>query len=92
MTEYNKSYQVYREMKEDMRPQDPHMDGTGLTFETLEHGGRYPDMMPQAIRMVDAEGRSCIYNPVSVNGAVVDSHCFGIEKVEIGEDGVLPTG
>jgi hypothetical protein len=31
------------------RPQDPHMDGTGLRFETMEHGGEYPDTMPQAL-------------------------------------------
>ena len=34
------------------------MDGTGLRFETIEHGGEYPDTMPQAIKLVDAEGRS----------------------------------
>jgi hypothetical protein len=33
----------------------------GLRFETLEHGGEYPDTMPQAIKLIDAEGRSCIY-------------------------------
>jgi hypothetical protein len=27
----------------DKRPQDPHMDGTGLRFETMGHGGEYPD-------------------------------------------------
>jgi len=26
------------------RPQDPHMDGPGLRFETLKHGGEYPGM------------------------------------------------
>jgi hypothetical protein len=31
-----------------------------LRFETMEHGGKYPDTMPQAIKLVDAEGRSCI--------------------------------
>ena len=39
------------------RPQDPSLDGTGLRFETLEHGGEYPDTMPQAIKVTDAEGR-----------------------------------
>ena len=37
-----------------MRPQDPHGSGTGLRFETGEHGGDYPDNMPQAIPMTDA--------------------------------------
>jgi hypothetical protein len=39
----------------------------------LEHGGEYPDTMPQAIKLIDAEGRSCIYVPIMQNGKVVDS-------------------
>jgi hypothetical protein len=35
------------EMTPENRPQDPHMNGTGLRFETMEHGGEYPDAMPQ---------------------------------------------
>jgi hypothetical protein len=31
------------------------MDGTGLRFETLDHGGEYPGAMPQAITLIDAE-------------------------------------
>jgi hypothetical protein len=57
----------------DRRPQDPHMNGTGLRFETLDHGGEYPDLMPQAIRMTDALGRSCLYVPIAQNGKVVDT-------------------
>ena len=57
------------------RPQDPELDGSGLRFETMDHGGEYPDQMPQAIRLVDAEGRSCVYVPVMQNGRVVD--CLG---------------
>jgi hypothetical protein len=57
------------------RPQDPRLDGSGLRFETMDHGGEYPDQMPQAIRLVDAEGRACIYVPVMQNGKVVD--CLG---------------
>jgi hypothetical protein len=37
----------------DKRPQDPSMDGTGLRFETMEHGGEYPDTMPQAIKLIE---------------------------------------
>jgi len=48
-------------------------------FETLEHGGEYPDTMPQAIRVTDAEGRSCIYVPITVDGKVVDSKGFSLE-------------
>ena len=29
----------FAEMTPDKRPQDPYMDGTGLRFETMEHGG-----------------------------------------------------
>ena len=53
-------------MTPDKRPQDPHMDGPGLRFETMEHGGEYP--MPQAIKLIDAEGRSCIYVPITQDG------------------------
>ena len=34
----------------------------------MEHGGEYPDTMPQAIKLIDAEGRSCIYVPIMQNG------------------------
>ena len=64
------------EMTPDKRPQDPHMDGTDLRFETLEHGGEYPDTMPQAIKLIDAEGRSCLYMPITQDGKVVDSLGF----------------
>jgi hypothetical protein len=46
------------------RPQDPHLNGSGLRFETLEHGGEYPDTMPQAIRVTDKAGRSSVYVPM----------------------------
>lgn len=69
----------FREMTEDMRPQDHSLDGRGWTFKTMEHGGEYPDTMPQAIRATDAEGRSCIYVPVCVDGKVVDSLGFNVE-------------
>jgi hypothetical protein len=66
----------FAELTPEKRPQDPTMDGTGLRFETLEHGGEYPDTMPQAIKLVDAEGRSCIYVPITQDGKVVDSQSF----------------
>jgi hypothetical protein len=50
-----------REWPKGSRPQDPHFDGRGLKFETLDHGGDYPDMMPQEIRVTDEAGNSCIY-------------------------------
>jgi hypothetical protein len=50
-----------REWPTGSRPQDPSFDGRGLKFETLEHGGDYPDTMPQEIRVTDEAGNSCIY-------------------------------
>jgi hypothetical protein len=32
----------FGDMTPERRPQDPHMDGTDLRFETMEHGGEYP--------------------------------------------------
>ena len=61
------------------RPQDQVMDGGGLRFETFEHGGDVPDTMPKAVRVTDAEGRSCIYLPATETGRVVDSKRFEIE-------------
>jgi hypothetical protein len=55
------------------RPQDEHLNGRGLRFETMDHGGEYPDTMPQAIKLIDPEGRSCIYVPMMQDGRVVDS-------------------
>jgi hypothetical protein len=40
---------------------------------SLDHGGEYLDTMPQAIRLTDAEGRSCIYVPITQDGKVVAS-------------------
>ena len=70
----------FRHLSEDSRPQDPTLDGAGWTFETLEHGGEYPDCMPQAIRATDAEGRSCVYLPVREGGRVVESLGFNLER------------
>ena len=69
----------FEELTLEKRPQDPHLNGSGLRFDTLEHGGEYPDTMPQAVRVTDAEGRSCIHVPVTVNGRVVDSKRFTLE-------------
>jgi hypothetical protein len=61
------------------RPQDLRLNGTGLRFETMEHGGEYQDKMPQAIKLVDAEGRSCIYVPITQDGKVVDSQGHALD-------------
>jgi hypothetical protein len=36
----------------------------------MDHGGEYDDAMPQAIKVIDREGRSCIYVPLAQNGRV----------------------
>lgn len=79
ITEYtdgSRQIHTFDPMGEDDRPQDPSMNGEGLTFETLEHGGEYPDLMPQAIKLTDADGKSCIYLPVTEDGQVVQSRGF----------------
>ena len=48
----------------------------------MEHGGEYPDTMPQAIKLIDAEGRSRIYVPITHNGKVVDSHGFVLDPAD----------
>lgn len=45
----------------DERPQDEGLDGAGWTFTTHEHGGDYPDAMPQCILATDPKGRSWFY-------------------------------
>jgi hypothetical protein len=52
---------------------------TGLRLETMEHGGEYPDTMPQAIKLIDAVGR--IYVPITQNGKVVDSRGLSIRRM-----------
>ena len=69
----------FEEMTPEKRPQDPSMNGTGLRFETMEHGGEYPDTMPQGIKVTDAEGRSCIYVPITQDGKVVDSYGYSFD-------------
>ena len=70
----------FEEMTPEKRPQDPSMNGTGLRFETMEHGGEYPDTMPQAIKVTDAEGRSM---PITQDGKVVDSYGYSFDPEEV---------
>jgi len=67
----------------EQRPQDPHLDGTGLRFVTMEHGGEYPDTMPQAIKLIHAEGRSCIYVPITQDGKVIDSQGSSFDPEDV---------
>ncbi len=61
--------QTFRELTYTMLPQDPRGDGTGLRFETGEHGGDYPDNMSQAV--TDAQGGWAVYVPLRVDGKIV---------------------
>jgi hypothetical protein len=63
------------------RPQDQYGDGSDLRFRILEYGGEYADDMPASIRVIDSEGRSCVYSPITVEGRVVDSKGFKLECV-----------
>jgi len=56
-----------------------YLHGIGLRFEAMEHGGEYPDTMPQAIKPIDAEGRSCVYLPITQDGKVVDSQGYVLD-------------
>jgi len=60
------------------------MNGKGLRFETVDHGGEYTDQMPQAIKLTDPLGRSCLYVPITQDGRVVDSlgYAFDPEDCE----------
>jgi hypothetical protein len=68
----------FAEMTPDKRPQDPHMDGAGLRFETMEYGGEYPDTMPQAIKLIDTESRN------SQPGRTRSPHCGFLTQVPLG--------
>ena len=63
------------------RPQDEWGDGSGLRFELLSFGGEYDDNMPMSIRVTDTEGHSCVYVPITVDGRVVDSKRFTLERL-----------
>ena len=52
-----------------------------LRFQPLTYGGEYDDNMPQFIRVSDREGRSGVYVPITVNGRVVDSKKFTLERL-----------
>lgn len=71
----------YQVLTEDNRPQDETLDGSELTFTTMEHGGEFPDTMPQVIEVTDKQGRSCRYVPIEENGKPVKSLGFNLATV-----------
>jgi len=74
-------FEPAEELAPEQRPQDHYGEGSGLRFRVLEYGGEYPDNMPQAIRLTDFEGRACVYVPLTVDGRVVDSKGFNLERL-----------
>jgi hypothetical protein len=48
----------FAELTPDKRPQD------GLRFETMEHGGKYPDTMPQAIKLTRPIRESAVFGRI----------------------------
>lgn len=69
----NGNIHTYEELTPEKRPQDRPRDGTCLMFTTIEHGGEYPDSMPQALRVRDSSRRSVTYIPQqTVDGRVAD--------------------
>ena len=45
-------------------------------MSNIAHGVQWNVAMSQAIKLIDAEGRSCIYVPVMQNGKVVEDMCL----------------
>jgi hypothetical protein len=42
-----------------------------ICIRDWRNGGSYPDNMPQAITVTDAQGRWAVYVPIRVNGKIV---------------------
>ena len=74
------TYHNYEPMTADKRPQDEHGDLRDWKFTSGEHGGEFPDCMPQVIFATDSEGRTCKYVPITENGKVVDSKGYGFSS------------
>ena len=68
----------FAELTPENRPQDPHMDGTALASKRWSTAG-VSRPMPQAVKLIDAQGRSCVYVPISQDGRVVDSQGYALE-------------
>jgi hypothetical protein len=69
----------FAEMTPDKRPQDPHMDGTGLRIRNDGARWRISRHDAATIKLIDAEGRSRIYFPIMQNGKVADSQGFMLD-------------
>jgi len=61
--EYENARVEFEEMTPEKRSQESRRNGRALKFEALEHGGKYPDKMTQALRVIDLDDRTCTYEP-----------------------------
>ena len=55
------------------------MDGTGLRFETMEHGGEYPDTMPQAIQLMSRATPASMTDLAGWQGRGQSGYMFSLE-------------
>jgi hypothetical protein len=55
-------------------------NGRDLSIVPSAYGGAIDDDMPQLLRATDRTGRSWTYEPIRVDGKVVDSKCFEMPK------------
>jgi hypothetical protein len=69
----------FAEMTPEKRPQDPHMDGIALRFETLDRRRGISRHNAPSHQLINAEGRCCICVPIIQNGKVVDSQGFMLD-------------
>jgi hypothetical protein len=73
----------FEEMTPEKRPQDPYMDGTGLRFETLEHGG---DERPDCFLIPRRERPPVPKSQKIVDLALSPAMILGRERINAGID------
>jgi hypothetical protein len=73
----------FEEMTPEKRPQDPYMDGTGLRFETLEHGG---DERPDCFLIPRRECPPVPKSQKIVDLALSPAMILGRERIDAGID------
>ena len=73
--------QEFDVLRPEDRPQDTSGDGRGLRFTTHEHDEM---TMPQAIEVMDPEGRWAVYVPLKKNGKIVRPKVSGESGVWLG--------
>jgi hypothetical protein len=72
----------YKPMTAEMRPQRSGVGRLGAHLRDARAWRGYQDAMPQAIRVTDAEGRWCIYEPTMIEGHVVQSYGHNLSQEE----------